>query len=163
MRYRQSSLMPLLRNSMSPKIGRCIQAGPNDAAGRTPSQALTGCGAFQRSSPTGGAAKGIPRKTWVPELVMLPSTTPFAVLTRGTGGAPWAAVVPSQLATTQRPRWLIGFIIRHRPLRMVRSGGRLASLLNVLDHIPEARFFRAGRNWISGGPGQTRLHRRFSS
>ena len=48
---------------MSPNIARCMQRGPNLSAGRTPGQLWTGCGAFQRRSPTGGAANGIPLKT----------------------------------------------------------------------------------------------------
>src|SRR6187397_1819546 len=39
---------------------------PKASAARTPCQATTGCGAFQRSSPTGGAAKGMPLNTRTP-------------------------------------------------------------------------------------------------
>jgi len=38
-----------------------MQRAPNSPALRTSAHALTGCGAFQRKSPTGGAANGTPR------------------------------------------------------------------------------------------------------
>ena len=44
----------------------CTQTGPNASALRTPSQCATGCGAFQRSGPTGGAPNGMPRNTRTP-------------------------------------------------------------------------------------------------
>ncbi len=40
-----------------------MHMGPNSSALRTPFQGATGLGARQRSSPTGGAAKGRPLKT----------------------------------------------------------------------------------------------------
>ena len=50
--------------------------------GSTPSQGSAGCGAFQRSSPTGGAAKGIPLKIRTVESILnAPSTSPFSVET----------------------------------------------------------------------------------
>ena len=45
---------------MSPNIWPCMQAGPGFTASRTPSHGATGCGACQRSAPTGGAANGMP-------------------------------------------------------------------------------------------------------
>ena len=44
----------------------CGGGGPNVTASRTPSQAATGCGAANRSAPTGGSANGMPRKTATP-------------------------------------------------------------------------------------------------
>src|SRR5262249_40082497 len=84
-KYRQSSLIGLSARSrkiMSEKIGACMQRVPNSVALRTPLQFFTGCGAFQRNSPTGGAANGIPRKTRTPGVpAVAPSTTPFSVRT----------------------------------------------------------------------------------
>ncbi len=57
-RFRQSSL--LLVKTMSEKIGPCMQREPNSVASRTPCHAAAGRGACQRSSPTGGAPKGMP-------------------------------------------------------------------------------------------------------
>src|SRR5690242_7675181 len=74
---------------MSPKMGACIQRGPKALASRTPCQFLSGCGSFQRSGPTGGWAKGTPRKMRTPELCLpAPSTTPLAVFTRSAVCAP---------------------------------------------------------------------------
>src|SRR5215472_8164628 len=42
-----------------------------------------GCGGIQRRSPTGGAANGIPKKTFTPLLFTKPRTGPSAVLTVG--------------------------------------------------------------------------------
>src|SRR5258708_6538224 len=97
---------------MSPKTGRCMQLALNSTAWRTPSQFLTGCGAFQRNSPTGGAVNGIPRKMRIPEGLLTPSITPFAVLTRAAVGAPRAAITGSKLATVQMLILLIAFMIR---------------------------------------------------
>ena len=44
----------------------CTHTGPNASALRTPSHGATGCGAFQRSGPTGGAPNGMPRNTRTP-------------------------------------------------------------------------------------------------
>ena len=44
----------------------CTHTGPNASALRTPSQCATGCGAFQRSGPTGGAPNGMPLNTRTP-------------------------------------------------------------------------------------------------
>ena len=56
--------------------------GPNSVALRTPCHRAAGCGAFQRSGPVGGAAKGMPLNTFMPDS-QVPSTTPQAVLTCG--------------------------------------------------------------------------------
>ena len=44
----------------------CTPTAPNASALRTPSQCATGCGAFQRSGPSGGAPKGTPLNTRMP-------------------------------------------------------------------------------------------------
>src|SRR3954464_3637648 len=68
---------------MSPKTASCMQRGPKPVAGRTPLQFRTGCGAFQRRSPTGGSANGRPLKARTPLACgPEPSTTPDASLTR---------------------------------------------------------------------------------
>src|SRR5205823_4901454 len=54
--------------------------GPNASAGRTPAQGSGGCGGRQRSSPTGGAANGMPRN-WSTPPRSTPSTFPERVST----------------------------------------------------------------------------------
>src|SRR4051812_5190185 len=44
----------------------CEQALPNDCVSFVVVQACGSCGAFQRSAPTGGAAKGMPFHEYVP-------------------------------------------------------------------------------------------------
>ncbi len=56
-----------------------MQASANASVFLTPVQGATGAGAFQRSSPTGGAAKGIPLKTESPSATT-PSTSPPVTL-----------------------------------------------------------------------------------
>ena len=46
---------------MSPNTKPCTARGPNFLVILTPVQGAKGCGAFQRSWPTGGLAKGMPR------------------------------------------------------------------------------------------------------
>ena len=50
-----------------------MHCGPKRSAGRTPCQLAAGCGSFQRSSRTGGAAKGMPLKSLTPVEVVTPS------------------------------------------------------------------------------------------
>jgi hypothetical protein len=56
----------------------CIGLAENSWHFRTPVQFFTGCGAFQRKSPTGGAAKGIPLNMLISPL-LYPETSPFSV------------------------------------------------------------------------------------
>src|SRR5260221_14398802 len=66
---------------MSPKTSVCMQAEPNLSAARTPDHGLMGCGDFQRRSPMGGAAKGIPlkmRMDW--SALMVPRRRPDSTL-----------------------------------------------------------------------------------
>src|SRR5262245_41794874 len=73
-----------------------MQREPNSAALRTPFHGSTGCGAFHRKAPTGGAANGIPRKTRTPgDVAATPSTTPLSVFTRSSPSAPVAQSVAS--------------------------------------------------------------------
>ena len=80
LRYRQSSLIFLVPKFMSPKIFSCIGFGPYSLAWRTPCHFSTGCGAFQRRLPTGGAAKGMPLNVFTPDSFM-PSSVPSATFT----------------------------------------------------------------------------------
>src|SRR6202000_642561 len=59
-----------------------MQREPKLVAWRTPCHLAAGCGAFQRRGPTGGAAKGIPRKSrvWLSALIF-PWTFPWSRLT----------------------------------------------------------------------------------
>ncbi len=76
-------------------------AGPNLSVRRTPSHGLTGCGGCHRKSPTGGAAKGMPRNARTPSGPVVPSTTPIAVVTRSSARTPTdRAMVNSVLNNT---------------------------------------------------------------
>src|SRR5205823_3064756 len=81
LRYRQSSLWSPTGSapSMDSKTG-WMQALPKLATLSSPSQAVTGCGGFHRSGPTGGAANGMPLKTVMPFSV-IPSNLPLSVCT----------------------------------------------------------------------------------
>src|SRR5215218_3171629 len=58
----------------------CMQAFAKASAFLTPDQGLTGAGAFQRRSPTGGAANGMPLKIEMP-FSATPLTSPPVTLT----------------------------------------------------------------------------------
>ena len=64
-----------------------MQCAPNSVALRTPSHFAAATGGFQRRSPTGGAAYGIPRNACTAPS-SFPSTTPEAVFTCGASDAP---------------------------------------------------------------------------
>src|SRR5262245_9705050 len=85
--YRQSSLVggrsgaPAPRRPPAPPPP-CMQRGPNAIAVLTPSHFGAGCGAFQRSGPTGGAAYGMPLNTRTSALLpAAPDTRPLSVFT----------------------------------------------------------------------------------
>ena len=75
-RYRQSSLTGAV---LPCEFGACMQAFANASAFLTPVQGLTGAGAFQRSSPTGGAANAMPLKIAMPASA-IPATSPPVTL-----------------------------------------------------------------------------------
>src|SRR5437588_5137186 len=79
---RQSSLVTgcAAPKRVSRGDGFCMETGPNSTHSRTPSHGGAGCGGRKRSSPTGGAAKGMPLKTCTPSAT-LPCTLPAAVST----------------------------------------------------------------------------------
>src|SRR5690606_20370978 len=86
---RQSSLIPVkLGVSVAPFGGKrcgaggCTQTSPNLVASRTPCHDLGSCGCFQRRSPTGAAANGMPLNTVTPgSLPGSPWTRPCCVRT----------------------------------------------------------------------------------
>src|SRR5689334_9137209 len=66
------------RQSSDPRIpfpDFCAHGGPNESLRLIPLQGMTGCGGFQRSCPTGGAANGIPLNEATP-LFTVPVTVP---------------------------------------------------------------------------------------
>jgi len=68
---------------MSPNSDCCMHRGPNAFVSFTPVQFCTGAGGANRSSPTGGAANGIPLNARTPLApAPVPSIVPFAVFTR---------------------------------------------------------------------------------
>jgi hypothetical protein len=72
-----------------------MQSAPNSAACRTPVHFAAGWGGRHRSSPTGGAAKGMPLKDATPSATT-PCSSPLS--TRTTGGACDCATVPTPIA-----------------------------------------------------------------
>ena len=78
---------------MSPKMGRCIARGPNLSAFRNPSQFFGGCGGFQRNSPIGAWANGMPLKERTPETSCFPSSVPLAIVTRAWAKTPAVGMV----------------------------------------------------------------------
>src|SRR6185295_15476536 len=59
-----------------------VHVDPNVSAALTPSHFATGCGAFQRFCPVGGAAYGMPLKTrTLASLPEVPVTWPASILT----------------------------------------------------------------------------------
>lgn len=65
-----------------------MQCGPKEVASRTEVQGAMGCGGFQRSGPTGGAAKGMPRKMLTAESAEdLPRSWPESMVARGASAA----------------------------------------------------------------------------
>src|SRR4051794_9491649 len=58
----------------------CADCAENSVALRTSSHASSRCGGFHRRAPTGGAAYGMPRKTWMPPRSS-PSILPLRVST----------------------------------------------------------------------------------
>src|SRR4051794_24863810 len=100
LRYRQSSLV--LASPYEP--ASCAQWGPNLVA-RTLSHGALGCGAFQRSTPTGGAAYGMPRKVLMVDEEP-PVTGPLSVITvrlvSGSAAVALAATTMDAAATSRR-------------------------------------------------------------
>src|SRR5882724_3273369 len=86
-----------------------MQWCPNSVAWRTPDHLAAGCGGFQRRSPTGGAAYGMPRNALTLPSV-LPSTAPVRILTMGPDEANEMQEVAMnrQIAMLRRPRFDTG-------------------------------------------------------
>ena len=71
-RFKQSSPKFAGTPIIADMLASCMQPRAKVSATLTPFHALTGCGTFQRRSPTGGVANGIPLNEATPSL-----TTPF--------------------------------------------------------------------------------------
>src|SRR5687767_8188554 len=94
-RYRQSSLAEMPGAWLFSDAGFCMQADANAVACFTPDQDLTGCGAFHRRSPTGGAAKGMPLNVET-SFATVPATRPpvtFASAICAVAGAAIASAI----------------------------------------------------------------------
>src|SRR5438552_5482142 len=81
--YRQSSLVGGGAGAPArpPPPPPCMQRGPKATAVFTPSHFAGGCGVFQRSGPTGGAANGMPLNTRIAASVpAAPDTMPASSL-----------------------------------------------------------------------------------
>src|SRR5438067_12575179 len=84
----------------------CMQRGPNATAVFTPSHRIGGCGAFQRSGPTGGAANGMPLNTrTAASLPAAPDTMPESSFTGSVMAADAIAAV-SRMATVIIERFM---------------------------------------------------------
>ena len=79
--YKQSSAGVTPNGAASPGKGSCMQSAPYALAARTPDQACAGCGGFQRNSPTGGEAYGIPLNATTPPSIV-PCTAPVSTVAR---------------------------------------------------------------------------------
>src|SRR5215831_3200198 len=79
-----------------------MHRGPNSSAFRTPSHFATGWGGFQRNVPTGGAANGIPLKTFTSALdPVMPDTRPESSLT-GSGTAAGIDAIAEKVSKKKR-------------------------------------------------------------
>src|SRR3954464_6207054 len=83
-RDRESSLIGAV---LPCEFGGCMQAFAKASAFLTPDQGFTGAGAFQRRSPVGGAANGMPLKVEMPSPAT-PLTAPPVTL---------ASLIPASL------------------------------------------------------------------
>src|SRR5271166_277874 len=86
-----------------------MHTGENSVAAFTPVHGAGGAGGFQRMSPTGGAAYGIPLYTRTP--VILPSAPETSPLSRRTGSAKIASV--ENAASVKRTRFIVRSIASH--------------------------------------------------
>src|SRR5207247_7043562 len=111
LRYRQSSFAGGESGMSTETFNRpvpfgCTHTGPNASAFRTPSQRATGCGAFHRSGPIGGAPNGMPRKTRTPSGELAAAATrPVSVFT-GSGRAATSTVADAAMAVSATTRCL---------------------------------------------------------
>src|SRR5579862_2570153 len=89
-----------------------MQCGPKSVALRTPLHFAAGTGGFQRKSPIGGAAYGIPRNVRTAPS-SLPSTMPEAVFTCGADEPPnranGTASIPHTADITSDLRMIFAF------------------------------------------------------
>src|SRR5882672_11276508 len=96
-------------------MGRCIQRGPNLSEIRASCQFFTGCGGFQRESPTGGAPNGMPLKLRAPELLSeTPSSMPLAILTRSWANATAVIVMVNVIVRIKSLAQFVDFIVSSR-------------------------------------------------
>src|SRR5882672_1977770 len=100
-KYKQSSLAPAGDPVNRSIAGSCTQLGPNAVALLVPDQATTGCGFFQRNSPRGDAANGMPLNDAMP-FAATPSTSP--PVTRAVSTCAPAAKWTTQAIARQAPR-----------------------------------------------------------
>src|SRR5258706_6602730 len=90
LRYRQSSLISGGAPNSLANIGSCMQLAPKVDACFTPVHGGSGCGAFQRSGPTGGAANGIPLNKTMPFATAPATRPPVTSASRTSARAPAA-------------------------------------------------------------------------
>src|SRR6188508_384767 len=96
-----------------------MQLGANAFAARTPCQETTGCGFFQRNSPVGGAANGIPLNTTAP-VAATPCTSPPVTLAVSTC-APAERLRVIRTAATHRRCFMMRPPVDSAPNRRARK------------------------------------------
>src|SRR5580658_3052779 len=129
---------------MSSKTWFCAQRAPNLVASRLPFHFAGGAGAFQRMSPTGGAAYGSPRNAFtLPLLRVFPSALPCSVFTVSASAYAVTEIPNPRLTAARAHTSFIPTCIR-KILRGIRyqdgpAAGRVSGLLMGLR--PNRRAF----------------------
>src|SRR5579883_579089 len=94
-----------------------MQAGEKRSAARTTCHGATGCGGFQRSSPTGGAANGIPRYSRTPHPHPgVPETRPPSTLIGS-----WIAPKRGNTRMTVKPNKLVRIVLLQMAIEKIRK------------------------------------------
>jgi hypothetical protein len=76
-------------------------------AARAVGQGAAGCGGFQRKAPTGGAAKGTPRKARTAVFNWnTPTTSPVSIWIRVPADSAWVPATPAISSPTNAPEWI---------------------------------------------------------
>src|SRR3954451_1382675 len=96
-----------------------MQWAPNSVAWRNPLHLAGVLGAFQRRSPVGGAAYGMPRNWRTPDAALLPSRVPVSIFTRSAATARMA-VAATRPKTLRTRRNAMAFTLSQRAVGCAR-------------------------------------------
>ena len=108
-----------------PKPRPCMQLAPNSVAWRTSVHFAAGCGGRHRSSPTGGAAKGIPLKERTPSAAT-PCSSPVSTR-RVAGAGDCAAGVTPTAATNPASEYNRTLVTLEAVLSLLLPSTRIAT------------------------------------